>query len=110
MIIPGGQRRGVTTGSPRERVNMAARSLTAAQRPHLGVLGVDLRDVGQPAAQHVRRDVVTELVLPFASFHSSPVDLGPAVGWRHRDRLRQDQERTRSEGVLDLNTDRCDPS
>lgn len=56
-------------------------ALTAAQRSHLGVLRVDLRDVGDPLAQHVHRDLVTVLVLPVGRLVASSLHLRSTVGW-----------------------------
>lgn len=57
-------------------------TLTAAQRPHFSVLRVNLGDVGQPAAQVLRCDVITKLIFPFSRFHASSVNLGATVGCR----------------------------
>lgn len=60
-------------------------SLTAAQWPHFSILRVNLGDVGQPAAQHICRDVITKLVFPFSCLDTSPVHLGATVSCaRHR--------------------------
>lgn len=61
--------------------NQPVTTLTAAQRSHFSVLCVNLRDVSQPAAQHIRRDVITKLVFPFSCLDTSPVHLGAAVSW-----------------------------
>lgn len=59
-------------------------ALTAAERSHLGVLRVDLRDVGDPLAQHVHGDLVTVLVLPVGGLVASSLHLRSTVGWRRR--------------------------
>lgn len=64
------------TGFDFERVP----TLTAAERSHLGVLRVDLRDVGDPLAQHVHGDLVTVLVLPVGGFVASSLHLRSTVG------------------------------
>lgn len=51
----------------------------AAQRSHEGILRVNLVDIGQSPAQHVQRDLVAVLVLPFRSLTAGPIDLGASV-------------------------------
>lgn len=55
-------------------------TLTAAERSHLSVLRVDLRDVSDPLAQHVHGDLVTVLVLPVGGLVASSLHLGSTVG------------------------------
>lgn len=59
---------------------------TAAERPHVGVLRVDLGDVGHPLAQHVDGDLVVVAVLELRSLVSRTPHLRLAVGWRERGR------------------------
>lgn len=68
----------------------AGRQLTAAQRSHLCVLRVDLRDVGDPLAQHVHWDLVTVLVLPVGRLVASSLDLRPAVSCREATTTKHD--------------------
>ena len=58
--------------------------LTAAERPHLSVLRVDLRDVRHAFAQHVHGDLVAVLIHPVSRFVPSPLHLRPAVSWRQK--------------------------
>ncbi len=52
----------------------------AAERPHLGVLRVDLADVGDAPAEHVGRDVHAVLVFEIDGLGSSSGHLGSSVG------------------------------
>lgn len=60
-------------------VKMNKRALTAAQRPHLGVLRVHLRDVGDAAAQDVHGDVGAVLVAPVGRLVARAQHLRAAV-------------------------------
>jgi hypothetical protein len=54
--------------------------LTAAERSHFSVLGVDLRDISDPIAEYIDRHIVAVLVLEVGCLVSRPLNLRLAIG------------------------------
>lgn len=55
--------------------------LTAAERTHFGVLGVNLANVGDSFAQRIDRNLVAVLVLPVGRFVPGTLDLRPSISY-----------------------------